>query len=85
MLRVWSDVVTAADQRRVALLALLDMSDAFDCVDHDLLLQRLQVTFGVTGTSLALVVAGPRTSAATSGDQGQYSAIFCDQRRAVST
>jgi len=38
MLRVWSDVVTAADQRRVALLALLDMSDAFDCVDHDLLL-----------------------------------------------
>ena len=34
------------------MLALLDMSSAFDCVDHDLLLQRLRVTFGINGTSL---------------------------------
>ena len=36
MLRVWSDILMAADQRQVTLLALLDMSAAFDCVDHDL-------------------------------------------------
>ena len=39
MLQVWSDILTAADQRHVILLGLLDMSAAFDCVDHDLLLQ----------------------------------------------
>jgi len=37
MLCVWSDVLMAADTRQVTLLCLLDLSAAFDCVDHDLL------------------------------------------------
>jgi len=52
MLRVWSDILTAADQRQVTLLALLDMSATFDCVDHDLLLQRLQIYFGLSNAPL---------------------------------
>jgi len=52
MLRVWSDILAAADQRQVTLLGLLDMSAAFDCVDHDLLLQRLHYSFGMTGVVL---------------------------------
>jgi len=32
MLHVWSDITTAVDQRQLTLLALLDMSSAFDCV-----------------------------------------------------
>jgi len=52
MLRVWSDILTAADQRQVTLLALLDMSSAFDCVDHDLLLQRLHIDFGLNDAPL---------------------------------
>jgi len=52
MLRVWSDILMAADQRQVTLLALLDMSAAFDCVDHDLLLQRLQIYFGLSNAPL---------------------------------
>jgi len=46
MLRVWSDILTAADQRHVT------MSAAFDCVDHDLLLQRLHLGFGLSGVVL---------------------------------
>ena len=52
MLRVWSDILTAADTRQVTLLGLLDLSAAFDCVDHDLLLQRLEFSLGLGGVML---------------------------------
>ena len=52
MLRVLSDALSAADSRQLRLLALLDMTAAFDCVDHGLLLQRLQRSFGLTGSVL---------------------------------
>jgi len=52
MLRVLSDALSAADSRQLTLLAVLDMSAEFDCVDHVLLLQRLQRSFGLTGSVL---------------------------------
>jgi len=55
MQRVWSDVLTSADVREVTVLALLDLSAAFDCVDHDILLHGLEVAFGVTNTALEWV------------------------------
>jgi len=45
ILRVLSDILHAVDCGDVAALVLLDLSAAFD--DHDILLQRLQVTFGI--------------------------------------
>ena len=47
-----SDALTAADQRHVTLIGLLDLSSAFDCVDHYLPLQRLERTFGLSGMVL---------------------------------
>jgi len=52
MVRVLSDALTAADTRQVTLLGLLDMSAAFDCVDHSILLQRLERNFGISGLAI---------------------------------
>jgi len=55
LLRVMSDVFAAADQQHVTLLALLDLSAAFDSVDHDILLSRLECTFGLCGQVLGWI------------------------------
>jgi len=65
LLRVWSDAMMAADCRSVTMLGLIDHSAVFDCVDHTILLQRLQVSFGLEGTVLHLVpllFVGPHTA-----------------------
>ena len=49
LIRVHNDILTAIDNRRTVILLLLDLSAAFDTVDHDILLSRLHERFGVTG------------------------------------
>ena len=48
-LKVFSDIIDAIDKGQLALLSLLDLSAAFDTVDHHILRQRLQRSFGVDG------------------------------------
>ena len=43
-----------ADDKKVTLLALLDLSEAFDCGDHVILLFRLESKFGMGGVVLAV-------------------------------
>ena len=52
MLSVLGDLLMRADEKLVSLVALLDLSAAFDTLDHSILLKRLEVTFGIRGTVL---------------------------------
>ena len=47
ILRVLSDILLAVDRGDFAALTLLDLSAAFDTVDHNILLKRLQTSFGM--------------------------------------
>ena len=55
LLKVSSDILRAADHGSVTLLGMLDLSAAFDCVDHDILLRRLSCSFGIVGTALSWI------------------------------
>ena len=53
VLKVLSDILLALDSGKLALLSLLDLSASFDSVDHDMLLQRLQMSYGLGGNVIA--------------------------------
>src|SRR5664279_5303674 len=52
-----SDIIGSMNNQRVTLLGLLDLSAAFDCVDHDIMLSRLEKTFRICGTALQWIMS----------------------------
>lgn len=52
LVKVTNDILTAVDQKQMVLLVLLDLSAAFDTVDHGILLRRMHDRFGVSGDVL---------------------------------
>ena len=52
LLRVFNDLLNALDDGNICILTLLDLSAAFDTIDHDILLSRLNTTFGISGSVL---------------------------------
>ena len=52
LLHVVNDRLQAWDGGHVSILSLLDLSAAFDTIDHDILIKRLHTTFGFSGTVL---------------------------------
>ena len=53
LVRVQNDILCATDNIESVILLLLDLSAAFDTVDHSILLSRLRDRFRVNGTALA--------------------------------
>ncbi len=50
--RVTNDILTNKDSNKATILVAIDLSAAFDLVDHDILLERLEAYYGITGSAL---------------------------------
>ncbi|CAC5398575.1 unnamed protein product [Mytilus coruscus] len=55
-LRAHHDIALALDNNWCAELVMLDLSDAFDTIDHPILINRLEYSYGITGSALELSV-----------------------------
>jgi len=51
LLKVANDVVTSTCDRLTTVLLLLDISAAFDAIDHNILLDRISSDFGICGSA----------------------------------
>ena len=52
LLRVANDILCNIDSGDVTMLTMLDLSAAFDTIDHDILIQRLNCSFGISDNVL---------------------------------
>ena len=53
LLKEKNDLLMAMDKDQVTLLVLLDLSSAFDTIEHEILLERLGSTTGLRGKVLS--------------------------------
>ena len=57
LLKINNDLLCAADEGKISILALLDLSAAFDTIDHYILIERLSKSFGISGTVLSWFIS----------------------------
>ena len=55
LFRVHHDIATALDNNSRSIFVMLDLSAAFDVIDHGILYQRLEYTFEISGSALAWI------------------------------
>jgi hypothetical protein len=52
LLKILGDVYTAVDGKKITIMVSLDLSAAFDTLNHSTMLHRLKHTFGISGSAL---------------------------------
>ena len=80
LVRVFDDVLQQLDRDNVVYLALLDLTAAFDTVDHDVLMQRLNRTFKISGKALEWIcsyLTDRSTVVFVDGEYSDISALDC--------
>ncbi len=53
LIRVTNNLLLPSDRSCISLLVLLDLSAAFDTINHNILLNRLENFVGISGSALA--------------------------------
>lgn len=79
LMRIVNDMLKAMDENKVILLALLDLSAAFDVVDHEILLNRLRLQ-GITGdvlTWLESYLSGRTQQVVIGGHKSKVKTLDC--------
>src|SRR3981081_4561546 len=79
LLRVVNDVRVAADKGACTVLLALDISAAFDAIDHDTLCARARREFGIDGLALSWLrsfVTNRSQYIAVSGERSQRSSCI---------
>ena len=79
-IRVLSDLLDSVDRGDTAALVLLDLTAAFDTVDHDILFKHLQATFGVDSIALACFssyLAGRKQQVRCGGKTSAIMDVIC--------
>ena len=72
LLKVKSNIIKAMDNQEITCLILLDLLAAFNTIDHAILLNRLETTFGIKDTVLKWIASflTGRTQKVSIGDLG---------------
>ena len=65
-------IFSTSDKGRLTLLVSLDLSAAFDMIDHAVLLERLTCSFGVTGT---VALSTPGSSPISVAEVSLYASV----------
>ena len=52
LLCVTNDIKLAMDSKKGTILVMIDLSSAFDTIDHSILLSRLELRYGITSVVL---------------------------------
>ena len=74
LLRVKSDIMCQIDQGNAVMLVMLDLSAAFDTIDHTILLHRLQRRFAITDTALSWITTYMTDRSSKVSINGHFSA-----------
>ena len=72
-MRVVNDILHNMNRQHVTLLLLLDLSSAFDTLNHDIMI-RLEMSFGIIGTALQwlrLYLSGRSQHVIVNGEQSE--------------
>ena len=80
LLRVYNDMLISIDQGGGATLVLLDLSSAFDTIDHEVLFNLWQDTFGISGSALSLLKSylhGRTQCVQIEGIVSEYAKLVC--------